>query len=323
MIDKSNFKEVLRFLDFEESGDIFIHRYANSAYLKIDFNKKELIYPEDEGLTVNERQTCNFSQNENFVVFECVHRLLAQGYKPEHIELEPKWQVGHGASGGRADVLIKDNQGDTLLIIECKTAGNEFSKAWNRTLQDGGQLFSYVKQTSTTQFICLYASNWVDDQVKPDYYLISLNDNESLIHELSELSDEPVLTYADSKLRNVEDIVATWKETYQSDYTTRGLFEPDIQPYFIGKKNYSLDDLVTISSSDIQGKYNEFATIMRQHNVSGRENAFDKLVNLFLCKIVDETNNPQDLKFHWKGISYDSPFDLQDRLQALYQQGMK
>ncbi len=323
MIDKSNFKDILRYLDFEESSDIFIHRYANSAYLKVDFNKKELIYPEDEGLTVNERQTCNFSQNENFVVFECVHRLLAQGYKPEHIELEPKWQVGHGASGGRADVLIKDNQGDTLLIIECKTAGNEFSKAWNRTLQDGGQLFSYVKQTSTTQFICLYASNWVDEQVKPDYYLISLNDNESLIHELSELSDEPVLTYADSKLRNVEDIVATWKETYQSDYTTRGLFEPDIQPYFIGKKNYSLEDLDTISSSDIQGKYNEFATIMRQHNVSGRENAFDKLVNLFLCKIVDETNNPQDLKFHWKGISYDSPFDLQDRLQALYQQGMK
>ena len=323
MIDKSNFKDVLRFLSFEENGDIFINRYSNEAYLKVDFNSKQLIYPEDQGLTVNERQTCNFSQNENFVVFECVHRLLAQGYKPEHIELEPKWQVGHGASGGRADVLIKDNQGDTLLIIECKTAGSELSKAWNRTLQDGGQLFSYVKQTSTTQFICLYASNWLDDQVKPDYYLIALTDNDKLVNELNEVSDDPVLTYADSKLRNVEDIVATWKETYQSDYTTRGLFEPDIQPYNIGKQNYSLDDLVTISSSDIQGKYNEFATIMRQHNVSGRENAFDKLVNLFLCKIVDETNNPQDLKFHWKGISYDSPFDLQDRLQALYQQGMK
>ena len=323
MIDKSNFKDVLKFLDFEENGDIFIHYYANNAYLKVDFNSNKLIYPEDQDLTINERQTCNFSQNENFVVFECVHRLLSQGYKPEHIELEPKWQVGHGASGGRADVLIKDNQGNTLLIIECKTAGSELNKAWNRTLQDGGQLFSYVKQTSTTQFICLYASNWIDGQVKPNYYLISLNDNEKLINELSEVSDDPVLTYADSKLRNVEDIVATWKETYQSDYTTRGLFEPDIQPYYIGKQNYSLDDLVTINSSDIQGKYNEFATIMRQHNVSGRENAFDKLVNLFLCKIVDETNNPQDLKFNWKGISYDSPFDLQDRLQALYQQGMK
>ncbi|MFP3458404.1 hypothetical protein R0J89_19335, partial [Psychrobacter sp. SIMBA_152] len=85
----------------------------------------------------------------------------------------------------------------------------------------------------TTQFICLYASNWIDDQVKPNYYLISLNDNEKLINELSEVSDDPVSTYADSKLRNVEDIVATWKDTYQSDYMTRGLFEPDIQPYNI------------------------------------------------------------------------------------------
>lgn len=323
MIKQADFREVLTFLGFQENSNVFTKQYANEAYLKVDFNQSILIYPENLGMTINERQTCNFSQNENFVVFECVHRLLAQGYKPEHIELEPKWQVGHGASGGRADVLIKDNQGDTLLIIECKTAGNELSKAWNRTLQDGGQLFSYVKQTSTTQFICLYASNWIDNHVKPDYYLISLNDNDKLLQELREVSDKPILSYADSKSRNVEDIFDTWKETYQQDYTTRGLFEDDIQPYHIGKENYSLNDLVTISSSDIQGKYNEFATIMRQHNVSGRENAFDKLVNLFLCKIVDETNNPQDLKFNWKGISYDSPFDLQDRLQALYQQGMK
>ncbi|MBP6496686.1 MAG: N-6 DNA methylase [Psychrobacter sp.] len=323
MIKQADFREVLTFLGFQESSNVFTKQYANEAYLKVDFNQSILMYPENLGMTINERQTCNFSQNENFVVFECVHRLLVQGYKPEHIELEPKWQVGHGASGGRADILIKDNHSNTLIIIECKTAGSEFNKAWNRTLQDGGQLFSYVKQTSTTQFICLYASNWIDNHVKPDYYLISLNDNEKLLQELREVSDEPILSYADSKSRNVEDIFDTWKETYQQDYTTRGLFEDDIQPYHIGKENYSLNDLVTISSSDIQGKYNEFATIMRQHNVSGRENAFDKLVNLFLCKIVDETNNPQDLKFNWKGISYDSPFDLQDRLQALYQQGMK
>ena len=323
MIDKSNFKDVLRFLGFVENGAVFSRDYDNNAWLKVDFSQQRLIYPEDLGLTIHERQTCNFSQNENFVVFECVHRLLAQGYKPEHIELEPKWQLGHGASGGRADILIKDNQNDTLLIIECKTAGNEFSKAWNRTLQDSGQLFSYVKQTSTTQFVCLYASNWTDDKVKSDYYLICLNDNDKRISELSELSDEPVTTFAQSKSRNVEDIFNTWKDTYQRDFDTRGLFEADIQPYHIGKQNYSLADLETISSSDIQGKYNEFATIMRQHNVSGRENAFDKLVNLFLCKIVDETNNPQDLKFRWKGVSYDSPFELQDRLQALYQQGMK
>jgi hypothetical protein len=29
------------------------------------------------------------------------------------------------------------------------------------------------------------------------------------------------------------------------------------------------------------------------------------------------------LKFYWKGIAYDSYFELQDRLQLLYQSGMK
>ena len=53
-----------------------------------------------------------------------------EGYQPKHIELEPKWKLGHGASGGRADVLVKDNDGRPLLIIECKTVGAEFKRAW-------------------------------------------------------------------------------------------------------------------------------------------------------------------------------------------------
>ena len=61
---------------------------------------------------------------------------------------------------------------------------------------------------------------------------------------------------------------------------------------------------------------------LSQHNVSGRENAFDKLVNLFLAKVVDETNNPENLHFYWKGTAYDDDFQLQDRLQRLYRDGM-
>ena len=46
------------------------------------------------------------------------------------------------------------------------------------------------------------------------------------------------------------------------------------------------------------------------------------MVNLFLCKIVDEKENPQHLKFYWKGIAYDNYYDLVDRLQELYKIGM-
>jgi type I restriction-modification system DNA methylase subunit/restriction endonuclease S subunit len=321
MINKENLKNVLKALNFEEENNVFSKYFLNNdAYLKVDFNNNELIYPKDKGFTVNGEFTTNFSSNENFVVFECVNRLFEKGYKPEHIELEPKWQLGRGASGGRADILVKDNSGKALLIIECKTEGAEFKNEWNNMLLRGGQLMSYVQNAGSTKYICLYASDYVDDKIIPIYHVISVHDNEKL---LDELKDKKPLSFAEAKALEVEDIYKAWKETYSLDFATKGIFEDDIQAYHIGKQKYSIQDLNEVGSKDIQKKYHDFATIMRQHNVSGRENAFDKLVNLFLCKIVDEAKNPKDLKFYWKGIAYDSYFDLQDRLQLLYQAGMK
>ena len=316
MIKKDNFSILLEKLNFTKTQNIYIKKFPElKTELRVNFDKQELIYPEKDGFRVNERQTCNFKQAENFVVFECVHRLLNQGYSPKHIELEPKWQVGHGASGGRADILVKDNDDNALLIIECKTAGSEFTKAWNSTQVKPTQLFSYVQQAQTTKFIALYASDLVDGKVKADYYLINLCDNKKLLENNKELK-----AYSDAN--RVEEIYEVWSRTYQKDYATIGLFE-DTQAYHIGKEKYALKDLKTVTSRDIQGKYHQFATIMRQHNVSGRENAFDKLVNLFLCKVVDEANNPNELKFYWKGVAYDDPFSLQDRLNHLYKVGMK
>ncbi len=101
MITKDNFKALLLSLHFQQHGNQF-SKVVNNIGLAVDFDKNELRYP--DGLIIHERQTCNFSANENFVGFECVHRLLEKGYSPDSIELEPKWKLGHGASGGRADI---------------------------------------------------------------------------------------------------------------------------------------------------------------------------------------------------------------------------
>ena len=316
MITTKNLKEVLENLGFSSKGDLFTKKFESfDCLLKVDFKKKAISYPENKGFKINDKTTCNFSSKENFVVLECVNRLLEQGYNPAHLELEPKWKVGHGASGGKADILVKDNKGKSLLIIECKNAGSEFTKHWNETLENGSQLFGYAQQERDASFLCLYASDFVDGKVQPNYRLITLQDNEQY------LEDNPKLeSFKDAKVR--EDLYRVWKNTYQKDYTTKGLFEKDIQAYNIGKKKYTIDDLSLIDSTTKQSKHHAFATILRKYNVSGRENAFDKLVNLFLCKIVDEKNNPNDLQFYWKGIAYDTPFELQDRLQKLYQTGM-
>ena len=315
MITKNNFKDVLKTLGFKAEGNIF-QKSIGEADLKVNFDKQEMIYPEDKGLKVNERQTCNFSKDENFVVFECVHRLLAKGYKPEHLELEPRWRVGHGASGGRADILVKNQENKALLIIECKTPGDEFEKAWQKTQQDGDQLFSYAQQIVGTQYLCLYASNFIGNKLDFDYKIIAHCDKENILEQ-----DTTLLSF--TKANDVEERFAAWRDTYGLESTEVGIFEHNIQAYQIGKNNYTLaDDTKTIAATDKEGKYHDFRTILRKHNIARRENAFEVLVNLFLCKLVDEEDNENDLQFYWKGMTYDNYFDFVDRLQDLYQKGM-
>ena len=317
MITKTNFKDVLKTLGFTVEDNTF-QKSIGETDLKVDFGKQRLIYPEGKGLKVNERQTCNFSQNENFVVFECVHRLLEKGYKPEHLELEPKWRVGHGASGGRADILVKDHENNPLVLIECKTAGEEFERAWRKTLQNGDQLFSYAQQIQQTQYLCLYASDFEDNKIRTDQRIIANRDNEKIVAQ-----NETLRRF--SEATDVEDRYAVWRDTYELECTESGIFEENIQTYQIGKSKYTLEaDTEPIDATDAKkdGKFHKFRTILRKHNIARREQAFEVLVNLFLCKLVDEEDNKTDLQFSWKGIAYDNYFDYIDRLQNLYRTGM-
>lgn len=292
--------------------------------MKIDVASEHIFYAE-ANITVGRETTSNFSEPENFVVLECVDRLLSKGYRAEHIELEPRWKLGHSNKSGYADIWVRtygegkvigtDEDKESLLIIECKKA-DEFQGAWNDTLEDGAQLFSYFQQEKSTKFLCLYTSDIVDDKVVPDYYLLNVQDNKKMLE-----NDEDALSY--EKASNNKQLYRVWHETYQCDYARIGLFEDAVQPYHIGKDKYTVADLKSVSNETIKRKYSEFSNILRQHNVGAHENAFDKLVNLFLAKVVDETNNPDELHFYWKGAAYDDDFQLQDRLQRLYRDGMK
>ncbi len=324
MIDAHNFRAMALHLGFtadpQEVSDVLFKTYGeNGEIIRIDFSKQTIEYPHAQGFKVNRADTCNFSSSENAVVLECVHRLLEKGYKPQHVELEPEWKLGHGGKSGRADILVRDQQGAALLIIECKTAGREFDKAWKDTLEDGAQLISYVEQEKATQFICLYASEFdvKVGYVKTNQRIISVKDNPQI------LLDQPN-AHSFKAATNAKERFKAWKDTYRQEFTEVGIFEGNIQAYQIGKSKYTFDDDTrSLEAADIKGKYHHFRTILRKHNVSRRENAFEVLVNLFVCKIVDEMEHPDDLRFYWKGIAYDNYYDLVDRLQALYKTGMQ
>ena len=321
---KEQIGELLNLLGFKLEGNKYIKKYDTTLHpLQVDVERGRIYY-ENSGITVTRETTSNLSDPENLVVLECVDRLLSMGYSANHIELEPQWKLGHSQKGGFADIWVRTYSDDviigsevdkqSLLIIECKTAGAQFTDAWNDTLDDGAQLFSYFQQEPQTKFLCLYTSDIVDGKIKSEYKLINVQDNKDLLE-----SDQSAQSYQD---KNDKQRYRVWRDTYSCEHATRGLFESDILPYEIGKNKYTLKDLTEVDNNEIQKKYHEFALILRQHNVSGRENAFDKLVNLFLAKVVDETNNPEDLHFYWKGTAYDDDFQLQDRLQRLYRDGM-
>lgn len=317
MINRENFEQLLIKLGFSESENQYVYRAKDRSYtLKADLETQTLSYPGALIIPAYAKKLVTRFQNENFVVFECVFRLLKQGYRPEQITLEPKWIVGHGQNGGRADILIKDNDEKSFLIIECKTYGEEFNKYWHQTELNGGQLFSYAQQELDTRYLCMYASDLCDDAVVYTSHIISLVDNDVFLNSLQ----NPI---AFRNAKSAAALYSVWRDTYDREYAAKGIFEDGIAPFEVGKKVYTVDDLTLVNSADIQKKYHEFATIMRQHNVAGRENAFDKLVNLFLAKIVDEIQNPEKLQFYWKGLAFDDYFSLHNRIQGLYKKGME
>lgn len=329
MITKDNFKNVLEELGFNGIND----NYFSKTYLEgtsgefklvAEFNNGKFLFSYPDGVKMDRSTTVDDHQKESYVVFECVARLFDVGYKPENITLEGLNHEGHDQ--GWIDILVKDNEGTEYLIIECKTSGekdykdDEFEKHWRRTLNDGDQLFRYFNTYSKAQHLCLYTADYVDEKLVNKYHAITLKDNEEYLKQNKKFKSYKTLR---ENQGSKEEFFEVWKDTYLLDYSTNGIFEPDCKPFDIGQKKFAISDLKEIDSSSMQKKYNEFATILRKYNVSSKENAFDKLINLFLAKIVDETNNQSELKCLWKGAAYDNYFDMQDRLLGLYKIGME
>ncbi|EAH8180632.1 restriction endonuclease subunit S [Campylobacter jejuni] len=312
MITKDNLKQVLENLGFKNKNENYV-KTINNYTLLIDYKNQSINYPKE--IKIHDKATSNFSHPENFVVFECVHRLLEKGYKAEHLELEPKWNLGRDKKGGKADILVKDNENNPYLIIECKTTdskNSEFIKEWNRMQEDGGQLFSYFQQEKGVKYLCLYTSDF-SDKLEYKNYIIQAYDNEEYLKEKE-------LQNSYKKSNNNIELFKTWKESYELQYFKQGIFEANVNAYKILEITPTFDNLKELKE---EGKYHEFAKILRKHNISGKENAFDKLVNIFLCKIYDETFNKNNLKFGYFGVMADTYANMQDRLMWLYKEAMK
>ena len=287
----------LGFVPKNGTNGIYHKMYLDYA-IEIDFEKQSINY--GSAITADSKTTQNFSDAENFVVLECVDKLLTKGYKPQNIVLEKTWPSGHGTSG-RLDICVNREDGTPYMLIECKTFGKEYNKELARIRKDGGQLFTYFQLSGgKADVIMLYASELKGNKFE-------------YVNEIIKIED-------DYRNGDVKDIYEKWNKLTKDN----GIFDSWVQPYNFQSKALTKEQLKEIKAEDSSFIFNRFLEILRHNVVSDKGNAFNKIFTLFLCKVYDETTTGEgkELKFQWLE-GRDNHVDFQLRLTDLYSKGMK
>ena len=294
-MNNKNFIKALGFLPKENTSGIF-HKIYSGYSIEVDFENS--VFNFGDKIKCESKTTQNFSQSENWVVLECVDRLLEKGYLPQNIVLEKTWRTGHGTSG-RLDILITRDDGSAYLMIECKTWGAEFEKEFKTLERNGGQLFTYFQQDKDADVLMLYTSHHQDNRVEFKNIIIKIEEDYR-------------------QAGNVKDFFERWNKLPK----TNGVFENWVTPYEFKSKALTKNDLKAIKQEDSSFIFNRFLEILRHNVVSDKPNAFNKIFTLFLCKIVDENrNDDEQLHFQWVE-GHDDHISFQKRLTDLYNRGM-
>ena len=305
MLAKSYIEKLITQIDFfqkEGENNIWFKSYtlSNNYIITINLESDNLTNCKiDWGSKIENKRktTSNFSQEETIVILECVDRLLEKGYQPDKIILEKDWRLGHKEKG-YLDILVLDESNDSFLMIECKTWKAEYTKELSQMLLHGGQLFSYFSHEPDTKFLCLYTSRFYNEEIEFKNSIVEIKE--------------------DFRSKNQQGVYEEWNKLFQE----KGLFEGDVTAYNLVFQGIRKKDLENLKAEDGGYIYNKFAEILRRHVVSDKTNAFNKMFNLFLCKVVDEDNKTDDeeMSFQWKENENNQEVLL--RLNDLYKEGM-
>ena len=293
-------KKFLSVLGFTENrNNIFSRVYSTGTEIAVDLSGQgRIAYP--KAMIVERANIKHLMNEENMVHLSCVDRLLKLGYKPENIILEKTWPLGHREKGA-LDVQVLHGNGKSFLMIECKKP-SEYEKEKRKMFNDGSQLFSYYQQDKDTELLCLYTSFLENAKIILAYAIVKITDN---------------IRKASSKNEAFEN----WRPQY---FESKGIFDiEENEGLYQLNTSKRKQHLKTLTGEDGGRIYNRFAEILRKNVVSDKTNAYNKMFNLFLCKIVDESEkkNEDVLDFQWNDNEKNE--DVLLRLTNLYKKGMK
>ncbi len=205
-------------------------------------------------------------------------------------------------------------------MIECKTWGNEYEKEKNRMIDNGGQLFSYLQQDKNTRFLGLYASHLNNDNlVVYENAIIHIKDRVETLRLLEEGNQE-IKSYKQAK--TASELHEAWQENFNCYFAPNGIFDQEVQAYNPEHIPIKKKDLQPFLEGEGRKLFNQFEEILRHNNISDKSNAFNRILSLILCKIVDEQKKDNAITEFQIVEGKDTPEQIQERLQELYAKGM-
>lgn len=310
--NKINFLKDLGYT-LKNGTENILEKDYSSTIISIDLNEEKAIF-DNNIFTIGRYTSSNLLNEENLSVLECIDNLLEIGYNPKDITLEKPFPSGAAGKDIYLDIMVKypedyyvkEKQNNAYMLIEVKRQ-SEYSKAIKDSYEvkkngePKSQLLSYFQLEKNAEIIVYYTS--YDNGTKNRQY--------KYVNALEQKLD---------KTKNGIELYQAWNKTY---YVNKGLFENDNSPYNYELPLFKKKDLIDLSNSEESRRiFYQFLTILRKNSISDKGNAFNKIFNLFICKIKDEDSKDSNdtLDFQWK--TNDTEEALLNRLNDLYKQGI-
>jgi type I restriction enzyme M protein len=167
----------------------------------------------------------------------------------------------------------------------------------------------------TANFIVYYTSAYdtQSDSITYRYDYISTEED-----YLGRVDDKDTTELKLKTTRTLLEVFERWNKSYSQN----GLFENGVAAYKGQKKAIIKSTLLDLADYDANGSiFGQFLTILRAHSIGDKSNAFNKIFNLFLCKIYDEDSKEEndETDFQWK--TSDTYENLFTRLSDLFKNG--
>ena len=193
----------------EETTDLYIKEYTDSYHIDIEAEKQIVNYGFNNKKTDDIPTT--LYEHKDFVVLECVNRLIEKGYKREDLHL-----TGNADKLEKPDIIGYDKLNKSLFAFDCKRWGKDFEEELAIIKKGKGLLFSYFKKNKEIKYLCLYTSRLDGGLLEYKNAIISTaninHDNNIYFSGIFEENVKPynaVLSLSEQERQNMFDKIKT------------------------------------------------------------------------------------------------------------------